>query len=432
MKSSWFLPVIVLFVLLPTVTQAQDLEPETVAQSVVKIDVTYGQENNNESGTGVIITQTGIIFTNEHVVGQEDISEITISMTTNPGAPPEPLYNARIVYLSDDEDFDFAILQINTSIDETGFNLPVDPTTLELPFVEQWSDLDLRIQDTVFVAGYPASAGGNLFFDRGEVSGLSRNGDVTVAQADLAVSDGLSGGLVFDADGAMTGIVFEQLRAGADPVAPILTVQSICEQIPDECERYRPNPVTLNPVCELERARPYCENTQLNIGMTAQIGSLESQFQLRGDHFWEAQWLKPLPRGSFVTVVGGPQISLDDVLVGFELFWWQVEDDEGVRGWVVESFFGEPVLIPSRLDEPTISSSVCQLMTRTPANIRSGPGAEYEQIASRRFDEPLAADGQIRGGDGFIWWRLIPGFWVREDAVREDDTCFTLPVVEFP
>lgn len=439
MKSAWIL-ILFLFTVSFGFARAQEQEEEIdralierAVLAVVKIDVVYGPNNDRESGSGVLVAPTGVIFTNRHVVGQSDISSITISILTDLASPPEPLFGARTVFISEDEDFDFAILQINESVDALGLSLPVNPTSLDLPYMEQWATLELRPGDPVLVAGFRRTGGETLFFGDGEVTSISREGDVTTAQADLAVTDGISGGLIFNRQGEMVGLAFEKLGAEAgDLIAPILTVQSICEQVPDECDRYRPNVIAENPVCQLERAAEYCANTPFTIGMTAQIGSLESQFQLRGDYFWEAQWIKPLARGSFVTIIGGPQLSLDDVLTGFELFWWQVEDSEGSRGWVVESFFGEPVLIPARMDEPVIFSSVCQLLTLYPVAIRSGPGDEYEQTASRRFEQAIAADGQITGTDGLVWWRLLDGFWINEYLVREDDTCFTLPVVSFP
>jgi len=401
-----------------------------VAQYVVRIEVTFTDENGDEKeafGSGVVVSESGVIFTNRHVVNQQNITQILISITTTLGVAPEARYTARHVYISDIETFDFAILQIN-GVPESGFSIPVNPDTLELPFVETWASGELRVADTVYLAGYPAAGGDALSFAAAPISIISRDGNVTVAQADLPVSDGGSGGLVFNEAGEIVGLVYQVEGTGTASSTPILSIQSICEQVPAQCAELRPNAILENPICLQARVTPYCENTPFTISMTAQIGSLESEIQLRADPIWSARWIKPLARGSFVTIVGGPQVSFDDILRDFDLFWWQVEDSQGITGWVVESFFGESVLIPARTDEPVIPSSTCQLRTMYPINIRSGPGEEYEQIASRQFDQVIAADGQFRPNDT-IWWRLLPGFWVPENVVREGHNCFTLPVV---
>jgi len=414
-------------------THAQELTPDTmfgVAQYVVRIDVIFTGESGEEErefGSGIIVSETGIIFTNKHVVDQENITQILISITTTLGVAPEPRYTARPVYVSQDENFDFAILQIDG--EPMGeFSTLINPENLALPFIETWASADLRVADTVYLAGYPAAGGEALSFASAPISITARDGNVIVAQADLPVSAGGSGGLVFNEAGEMVGLVYKVQGTGTASTTPILSIQSICEQVTDQCDLLRPNAILENPICLQARVTPYCENTPFTIGMTAQIGSLESEIQLRADPIWRAQWIKPLGRGSFVEIVGGPQVSFDDILRDFELFWWEVEDGEGTRGWVVEDFFGEPVLIPARRDEPLIPSSTCQLTTLYPINIRSGPGEEYEQVASRQFDQVIAADGQFRPGDT-IWWRLLPGFWVPEFTVREGDNCFTLPVV---
>lgn len=414
------------------IANAQDLKEIVLRASpaVVRIDVEYSEEGSkkNEQGSGVVVSASGIIFTNKHVIGQQNISKITISITSELGSPPIPTYTARPIYISDNKDFDFGVLQINASLDN-GFSFPVDPSKLDIPYIPDWANRQPDITDTVNFLGYPAVSGGNLTADRGQIQSIGLNGSIVTAKASVSVSGGFSGGLVLNDNGEMVGLVFAQSSAGTDAVAPILSAQTICDQVPDICANVRPAITETNPICLQPRVAPYCEKTPFRVGMTAQIGSLESEVQLRGDPIWKSQWIKPLPRSTFVTIVGGPAASLDDVLDGFELFWWQVEDTTGTRGWVVEDYFGEPVLIPSDPDAPTVPAAICHLITRTPANIRSGPGAEYNQIASRKVKEPLAADGQFKAGDNFTWWRLIEGFWVREDAVSEDGVCSTLPVV---
>jgi hypothetical protein len=42
-------------------------------------------------------------------------------------------------------------------------------------------------------------------------------------------------------------------------------------------------------------------------------------------------------------------------------------------------------------------------------------------------DGQNAADAQAIGSDGYIWWRLTSGLWVRSDVVSEIGDCDQLP-----
>ncbi len=136
----------------------------------------------------------------------------------------------------------------------------------------------------------------------------------------------------------------------------------------------------------------------------------------------------------------GQEVSAYDGLV-----WWQL--DKG--GWVRSDFVtptsacdtlpdtnpnatpapGSPGSTPDgNLSQP--SGLACNLTVLTGANLRSGPGVEFDKVGNAAANQTLTADGQFANvQDFFTWWRLITGEWVREDFVAEDTACAALPQI---
>lgn len=64
-------------------------------------------------------------------------------------------------------------------------------------------------------------------------------------------------------------------------------------------------------------------------------------------------------------------------------------------------------------------AETCLLTLRTDdVNVRSGPGVNYLQMSTLNSGQTVQATAWARGidGDGFTWWRLTDGGWVRGDA----------------
>lgn len=140
--------------------------------------------------------------------------------------------------------------------------------------------------------------------------------------------------------------------------------------------------------------------------------------------------VRTTPRSTTGVIIDGPQFVAEQSSrsVPQEFNWWQVELTSGEVGWMPESMYDEPVLVLAD-DIAPMQPVTCRLTTIQGVNIRNGPGAGNDQIASRPGDWELAADGQALGSDGIVWWRLYVGFWVRSDFVRENGDCNNLPVV---
>jgi hypothetical protein len=83
-----------------------------------------------------------------------------------------------------------------------------------------------------------------------------------------------------------------------------------------------------------------------------------------------------------------------------------------------------PTPVPSAT-LPTVSS--CMVTTRFGVNLRTGPGQGYDKAGSAPAGQALTATKQTKGADGFTWWQLDTGEWVREDLVLEAADCTALP-----
>jgi serine protease Do len=135
-------------------------------------------------GSGFIITPSGVIATNQHVVA--GASRITVVLPGLDPLPAKPLYVA--------EYLDFALLKIDV-------DKPLPAVTL--------GDSDkVRIGDTIIVLGNPLGVGESLSV--GVISGLGRDiGEGRFDhffQTDAAINHGNSGGPMFDLRGNVIGI----------------------------------------------------------------------------------------------------------------------------------------------------------------------------------------------------------------------------------
>ena len=159
----------------------------------------------------------------------------------------------------------------------------------------------------------------------------------------------------------------------------------------------------------------------------AQIAGLEPTLPLYASPTITSAVIRNLPRATLVTIIGGPEVSRSETKFHVDFTWWRVRTEDGLGGWVTESAFGEPTLIRLSTSVP-LQPVTCTLTTLRGVNIRSGPGTQYEQIASRAANQLLAANGQFTASDG-TWWQLLDGFWVRADTVSEAGNCDALPII---
>jgi serine protease DegQ len=143
-----------------------------------------GQEPQGGMGSGVIVSPTGYILTNNHVVEGGDDIEVTLNDTRR--------VKAKVI--GTDPDSDLAILKIDLD---------------KLPAIVLGSSDALQVGDQVLAIGNPFGVGQTV--TSGIVSALGRNqlGINTFEnfiQTDAAINPGNSGGALVDVNGNLLGI----------------------------------------------------------------------------------------------------------------------------------------------------------------------------------------------------------------------------------
>ena len=143
------------------------------------------------SGSGVIISKTGIVATAFHVVEGATIIKIKTSDATYKGE-----------VLASDKSNDIAILQI-----EGG-----DPSFSAVPIASSGA---VKLGQSVFTLGFPniEVQGFNLKMTKGDISSTSGiRDDPRLFQISVPVQSGNSGGPLFDENGNVVGIVVAKLN----------------------------------------------------------------------------------------------------------------------------------------------------------------------------------------------------------------------------
>ena len=178
-----------------------------------------GETQNQPStnlGSGVIVTDTGYILTNSHVVDSATTIEVALA--------DKRRVSARVI--GTDPDTDLAVLKIN---------LP------NLPAITFGSAEKARVGDVVLAIGNPFGVGQTVTM--GIVSALGRshlgiNTFENFIQTDAAINPGNSGGALIDSSGNLIGIntaIYSRTPGGASLgigfAIPAHTAKSIMEQI---------------------------------------------------------------------------------------------------------------------------------------------------------------------------------------------------------
>jgi hypothetical protein len=154
------------------------------------------------TGSGTLITPTGLIYTNRHVI--EDGRSFAIYMQREIGELPELTYYASLVDAFNE--IDFAILQIDRDANGRALN----PETLNLPYIDVFEP-SIMLGERVTVFGYPSIGDGYLVVTQGSITSLE-NGTFYgerlpgLVRTDAEISPGNSGGLAVNAGGAFIGI----------------------------------------------------------------------------------------------------------------------------------------------------------------------------------------------------------------------------------
>jgi len=211
------------FALAPSVASQNGELPEITRarQSTVFLMQVYEQGGTRVQsciGSGTLVSPTGLILTNAHLVeatGPCRGDQIIVALPVRLDEPPVPTYLARIVQSS--ELLDIAVAQIATGMDGSA----IDPTTLNLPFVSPGDPSALGAGNTLQFVGFP---------DAGSTSAMSIAGPITGVTAEKSGSRGawlrtsatlggaMSGGGAYDPNGNLVGILTS--AAATDGITP--------------------------------------------------------------------------------------------------------------------------------------------------------------------------------------------------------------------
>jgi S1-C subfamily serine protease len=174
------------------------------------------------TGTGFLVREDGLIYTNRHVIKAPDLfpgkTAILVGVPSRANSEVLEYFKAALMYTPDDDDpLDFAILKI---VARPGYGkFPVLPLTSEKP----------QLGAPVAAVGFPfANADSpSLSFNKGAISRREeRLEGKTYMVTDAAVNPGNSGGPLVTAAGQVLGIVTAKLN-GATSVGYALYLKEV-------------------------------------------------------------------------------------------------------------------------------------------------------------------------------------------------------------
>jgi S1-C subfamily serine protease len=162
-----------------------------VAPAVVRIEV--NSPSNRTPGSGIIITQSGYVLTNSHVI--EGNASVSVTL------PGGQIYTAAVI--GDDPELDLAILEIDS--DRTDFPVAI------FGIYE-----DITVGEKVLALGYPYSddLGDELSVVDGIVSSLRFIDGYDYIQTDVEISLGYGGGPLVNLNGEVIGMITWTFTAG--------------------------------------------------------------------------------------------------------------------------------------------------------------------------------------------------------------------------
>ncbi|MBK8900366.1 MAG: trypsin-like peptidase domain-containing protein [Anaerolineaceae bacterium] len=172
------------------------------------------------TGSGTIISPNGVILTNAHVAAPlspglatlyndpellfgEEPDQLVVALSASADLPPTETYVAELA--AADGALDLAVIEITADIDGN----PLDPASLDLPYVEVGDSNTISLGDEIRILGYPGAGGETITFTRGNVAGFERQnrvGDRAWIKTDATISPGNSGGLGVNQAGQIIGV----------------------------------------------------------------------------------------------------------------------------------------------------------------------------------------------------------------------------------
>lgn len=184
-----------------------DSPKSDIYKAIVKIK-SYALNADNKltlfsSGSGVLISSSGVILTNHHVVTLEDDfdntereSSYVICLTEEIDKKPECKYTGKLI--ASNKDLDVALLRIE--------NIAGYSDKSAYSFLSLNATGSTLINDEVTALGYPSIGGDTITITKGAISGKESKYNKSWIKTDAVVSYGSSGGAAVDSNGGLIGI----------------------------------------------------------------------------------------------------------------------------------------------------------------------------------------------------------------------------------
>jgi Do/DeqQ family serine protease len=181
-------------------------------------DDMYATQRGQSAGSGVIISADGYVLTNNHVLGQGALQQVTVILADRRERP------AKLVGV--DPSTDLALLKINER---------------NLPAITWGDSSQLKVAEWVLAVGNPFQLGQTVTL--GIVSGLNRSYEdvsalVDYIQTDAAINPGNSGGALINRRGEVVGInTWIYSSSGGDQGIGFAIPSNIARRVSDEIIR---------------------------------------------------------------------------------------------------------------------------------------------------------------------------------------------------
>ena len=270
------------------------------------------------AGSGTIISPDGLILTNHHVtdvsaeidqLGAQGLhvlrGKILVMLTKALEEPPVPSYLADIEV--DRPDFDLTLLRITTSMSGG----PVDPSDLDLPFIEVGDSDEVQLEETIRIYGYPCIGGSNLTFTKGTVSGFDAQQGIpgrAWIKTDASIAGGNSGGTAVNDGGRLIGVPTIAAVPSADKATDCRVIQDTnSDGVLDERDTCIPIGGFINSLRPVNLAAAMITSARSGAGQPPDDRTADSGGEgvILAGVISDAQTGKPVSGATFVALVPG-------------------------------------------------------------------------------------------------------------------------------
>lgn len=159
-------------------------------------------------GSGTVISSSGHILTNDHVVANFSTKAphqaVAVSLTTSFDRTPKPTCLAFPSRAYRAPALDLAVIRCETEVNGRPLR-----RAIRWPAVELGSSANIIPGDSLYIVGYPAVGGSTISFFAGKVAGFLGDPGAGLRawiKTDASVSPGVSGGAAFDEQGKLVGV----------------------------------------------------------------------------------------------------------------------------------------------------------------------------------------------------------------------------------